>query len=102
MCRIGSDKNKRSTIKRNSKRRRKAKRVNKDDRNNIRRMERREERRRNNISNNNNNYSGESSGWTLFGVTSFGDGCGVKGKYGVYARVPNFVDWIHKIIKENS
>ncbi|CAG7732598.1 unnamed protein product [Allacma fusca] len=40
--------------------------------------------------------------WTIFGVTSFGDGCGRKGKYGIYAKVPNYVEWIKKIMQANE
>ncbi|OXA61736.1 Chymotrypsinogen 2 [Folsomia candida] len=40
--------------------------------------------------------------WTVFGVTSFGDGCGRKGKFGIYAKVPNYVEWIHKVMKANA
>ncbi len=36
--------------------------------------------------------------WTIFGVTSFGEGCGKEGKYGIYTRVPNFVHWIDGVI----
>lgn len=32
--------------------------------------------------------------WTVVGVTSFGDGCGRRGKYGIYASVANHVRWI--------
>lgn len=38
--------------------------------------------------------------WTIFGITSFGDGCGKKGKYGVYSKVANYVKWIESIINE--
>ena len=40
--------------------------------------------------------------WTLFGITSFGEGCGQKGKYGIYTKVPNFKNWIKKTIAEND
>ncbi|BES99715.1 Trypsin [Nesidiocoris tenuis] len=36
--------------------------------------------------------------WTIFGITSFGEGCGKKGKYGIYTRLPNYVQWIHTVI----
>ena len=32
--------------------------------------------------------------YVLTGITSWGAGCGVPDKYGVYAKVSNFVDWI--------
>ncbi|KAL4629476.1 coagulation factor XI-like [Arapaima gigas] len=32
--------------------------------------------------------------WYLTGITSWGDGCGVAEKPGVYTRVASFVDWI--------
>ncbi|XP_077285807.1 uncharacterized protein LOC143910998 [Arctopsyche grandis] len=40
-----------------------------------------------------------SQPWTIFGITSFGDGCGKKGKYGIYTRLPNYVRWIHKVLR---
>ncbi|XP_064628368.1 coagulation factor IX-like isoform X2 [Lineus longissimus] len=40
--------------------------------------------------------------WFVYGVTSFGEGCGEKGKYGIYVRVTNFADWIRKTIADNS
>ncbi len=36
--------------------------------------------------------------WTIYGVTSFGEGCGQEGKFGIYAQVPNYVHWIDQII----
>ncbi|KAH9501156.1 hypothetical protein DERF_012022, partial [Dermatophagoides farinae] len=39
--------------------------------------------------------------WFLYGITSFGEGCGKKNKYGIYAKVPNVVQWIRKTIMEN-
>lgn len=40
-----------------------------------------------------------SQPWTIFGITSFGDGCGKKGKYGIYTRLPNYVRWINRVLK---
>ena len=37
--------------------------------------------------------------WTIWGVTSFGEGCGKQGFYGIYAKVPNYTDWIKKEIQ---
>ncbi|XP_027204536.1 uncharacterized protein LOC113798233 [Dermatophagoides pteronyssinus] len=39
--------------------------------------------------------------WFLYGITSFGEGCGKKNKYGIYAKVPNVVQWVRKTIMEN-
>ncbi|XP_071957146.1 low-density lipoprotein receptor-related protein 2-like [Antedon mediterranea] len=36
--------------------------------------------------------------WYLFGIVSWGEGCGQSGKYGFYTRVPSFLDWIRDII----
>ena len=33
-------------------------------------------------------------GYSLIGVTSWGDGCGVDGTFGGYARVRYYVQWI--------
>uniref|UniRef100_A0A8C7NSD4 trypsin n=1 Tax=Oncorhynchus mykiss TaxID=8022 RepID=A0A8C7NSD4_ONCMY len=35
----------------------------------------------------------------LYGVISWGDGCGKTGKPGVYTKVVNYVNWINTIIK---
>lgn len=39
-----------------------------------------------------------SSGWTLFGVTSWGRGCGHRSYPGVFARVHGLTDWIKETI----
>ena len=40
---------------------------------------------------------GDSGRWYVYGVTSFGEGCGDRGKYGIYTRISNFSDWIHNV-----
>uniref|UniRef100_T1JFB1 Peptidase S1 domain-containing protein n=1 Tax=Strigamia maritima TaxID=126957 RepID=T1JFB1_STRMM len=40
--------------------------------------------------------------WNVMGITSFGEGCGRKDKYGIYTKVPNFTHWLHRIIKRQS
>ncbi|VDI27901.1 chymotrypsinogen B-like [Mytilus edulis] len=34
--------------------------------------------------------------WYVTGVTSYGEGCGEKGKYGLYTNVSKYLKWIHK------
>ena len=38
--------------------------------------------------------------WTIYGITSFGEGCGRQGKYGIYAKVPNYSQWLEATIVE--
>ncbi|XP_059142680.1 plasminogen-like [Physella acuta] len=37
----------------------------------------------------------------LYGVTSYGEGCGRKGKYGIYTKVSSYLDWIKQTIRDN-
>lgn len=41
----------------------------------------------------------EKGGWTIQGITSFGEGCGKRGKYGIYVVVRNYIDWIKDVMK---
>ncbi|CAK1553681.1 unnamed protein product [Leptosia nina] len=34
----------------------------------------------------------------LQGITSFGDGCGKRGKYGIYTRTANYVPWMRAVM----
>ncbi|XP_068196925.1 serine protease 56 isoform X2 [Antennarius striatus] len=47
-------------------------------------------------------YQDQMSGrFQLYGITSWGDGCGNKGKPGVYTRVSAFFDWIQDEIQKS-
>nr|KAG5714671.1 hypothetical protein BaRGS_000159 [Batillaria attramentaria] len=36
--------------------------------------------------------------WHLTGITSYGEGCGRRGKYGIYTKVASYLDWIKDTI----
>ncbi|XP_060517694.1 plasminogen-like [Cylas formicarius] len=40
--------------------------------------------------------------YSVQGITSFGDGCGEKNKYGIYTAVFNYIEWIHYVIDHYS
>ncbi|KAJ8975917.1 hypothetical protein NQ317_007760 [Molorchus minor] len=40
--------------------------------------------------------------YSVQGITSFGDGCGRKNKYGIYTTVFNYVGWINYVINHYS
>ncbi|XP_032886908.1 serine protease 56 [Amblyraja radiata] len=42
-----------------------------------------------------------SKQYYLYGITSWGDGCGQRGKPGVYTRVPSFINWINNEMKKS-
>ena len=40
--------------------------------------------------------------YVVYGVTSYGEGCGQKGKYGIYTKVAHYLKWINRIIRDND
>ncbi|KAA0193250.1 hypothetical protein HAZT_HAZT004657 [Hyalella azteca] len=40
--------------------------------------------------------------WHVVGITSFGEGCGRLGKYGIYARVSNYRTWIRDVMNAHA
>ncbi|KAK3090988.1 hypothetical protein FSP39_016279 [Pinctada imbricata] len=40
--------------------------------------------------------------YVVYGVTSYGEGCGQKGKYGIYTKVTHYIKWINRIIRNND
>ncbi|XP_034144533.1 complement C1r-A subcomponent-like [Esox lucius] len=43
----------------------------------------------------------DGSFWAA-GIVSWGVGCGMRGRYGVYTRVAKYIDWINKTMEENK
>ncbi|XP_061709503.1 vitamin K-dependent protein C [Cydia pomonella] len=41
---------------------------------------------------------GQDARYYLQGITSFGDGCGKRGKYGIYTRTAGYVAWINNVM----
>ncbi|XP_059615747.1 plasminogen-like [Phlebotomus argentipes] len=47
-------------------------------------------------------YTKASNPWTIYGITSFGDGCGKRNKFGIYTKILNYVDWIWSVVNCNG
>ncbi|XP_052128519.1 coagulation factor XII [Frankliniella occidentalis] len=43
--------------------------------------------------------AGPAGRWQVHAVTSFGDGCGAKHRFGIYARVAGHVRWIRSVMR---
>ncbi|XP_043212694.1 cationic trypsin-like, partial [Amphibalanus amphitrite] len=41
----------------------------------------------------------QGDGWSIYGITSFGEGCGAKGKYGIYVKLANYRKWLRHVIR---
>lgn len=46
-------------------------------------------------------YNSTSDTWILAGITSYGDGCALPDKPGVYARTTAYIDWINANARSN-
>lgn len=42
-------------------------------------------------------YPNSEGNWKLYGIVNYGEGCGAPNKYGVYARVTQYMEWINAI-----
>ncbi|XP_078088474.1 coagulation factor X-like [Mustelus asterias] len=40
--------------------------------------------------------------WFLTGIVSWGEGCGQKGKYGIYTKVSRYIKWLKMVMREMS
>jgi secreted trypsin-like serine protease len=47
-------------------------------------------------------FGDDDKGYTVVGITSWGDGCAKKNRPGVYARVSYFSSWIETIVKKHA
>lgn len=45
-------------------------------------------------------FENKGKHWFIGGIVSWGVGCGVKGQYGVYTKVSNYLDWIHNTVQK--
>lgn len=45
--------------------------------------------------------AGSQTKWMVYGVTSYGEGCGEKKKFGIYTKVRKYLDWISEVLARN-